>query len=186
MDMTSIPFRNLLCAATLAVLGLFGTSAQATLYDLGWDPAMFVGDVRVNIDPSCLVSDGLKSCLVSPVSGDFFDSIGREWGVGPGPATLDMVSIVGGKLFALDATFSSPIVFLISDSAGCGDGPGPTLTFTITPKQTTFSCGSLPVADNTAIYTSTAVAVPEPATLALLGLGLGIAGLAGSRRRKPR
>jgi hypothetical protein len=170
--MTSRPFRNLLCGATLAVLGMFGTSAQATLYDLGWDP-LFEGIVRIDLDPAC--TDLSTTCLVKAISGDFFDSEGREWGVTPDLGTLDPVIISGGALVALDATFG---VHLISDSSGC---EGESLHFGL-DKSVTFHCGGFP--DDTA-SSYTVSRVPEPATLALLGLGLTIAGFAGSRRRKP-
>ena len=173
--MTSRPFRNLLCAATLAVLGMFGTSAQATLYDLGWDPLAFEGIVRIDLDPAC--TDLSTTCLVKAISGDFFDTLGREWGVTPDlVGTLDPVIISGGSLVRLDATFG---VFLISDSRGCD---GQFLHFGL-DGSVLFHCGGV-LEDTATGYTVTRV--PEPTTLALLGLGLGIAGLAGSRRRKPR
>jgi hypothetical protein len=172
----------LITAMLFSVLGMFGTAARAVPISLAFDPPFtFAGILGIDVDPTCLLTDGIHSCLIDFLSVDFTDVAGNHWVTGtPLLGQTDSVEVVGGAFFGLQATLTAPFLGLTGDTNGC-DGtqqlmfelPGEGNDF---QRFVSFSCVGV-VGENIGTYK----VVPEPGTLALLGLGL--AGIARSRRR---
>jgi hypothetical protein len=170
-------------AMVFSVLGTFGTAARAIPISVAFDPPFtFAGILGINVDPTCLQTDGVHSCLIDYLSVDFTDVANNHWVTGtPLLGQTNLVDVVGGAFFGLQVTLTSPFLALTGDTNGC-DGtqqlrfelPGEGNDF---QRFVSFSCLGV-VGENIGTYK----VVPEPGTLALLGLGL--VGIARSRRRK--
>jgi hypothetical protein len=172
--------RNFVCAVLAAGLGMFGPTAQATQYGVVFDPPFIVPGLMVIDVPlgSPCRDGGFQACVFQVLSVDFFDTLGREWGI-PGPETPGGTAVVfdalGVTLFDIQVSISN-LILISEGSARCGE-VGPSLTIGI-EGDVAFTCGSLENTGNVLTITQ----IPEPATLALLGLGM--SGLALRRRRK--
>lgn len=196
--------RILRCAAAAAVLGTFGTLAQATFYGGDFDPPTitghFTGHFIVNdVNDQCLVgnSEGCRIDLISLLitnSGDFGSG---DFSTGQTNIASD-VSFVGGLHFmSVPIPLSPPFSDFQLASAGLGDlapalNCNPCVQFTPTIGNDFFQHHGF-IADlgffdvnnqftsgDNAIYV--AARIPEPGSLGLLVGGIGAAWLARRRR----
>ena len=106
-----------------AVLGTFGTAAKAVPISLAFDPPFtFAGILTLDVGPTCLIDDGVHSCLIDFLSVDFTDVAGNHWVTGTPFSDPEIsVEVVGGAFFGLQATLTAPFLALGSDTTGCRD-----------------------------------------------------------------
>lgn len=178
-------------ATLVAGLLLFGATARgAVVYDLGYDPDLFVGFGQLSIDESCLDrEDGVytsnsENCRIDLLSDHTHDTGGADWGSGLITNVAIDFQIIDGELVRFDSNDNIFLVLLESPGfAGariaateCGSGQ---LQFFIPNNLVTFDgCGGL---DRGTYFISRA---SEPESLALVLGGLTVAWVA--RRRRPR
>jgi hypothetical protein len=190
--MVKRPVRMFIGAVLVAVLGMFGTGAQARQYGVVFDPFTGTALLDYNCPEGCVI-DLLNADIVSTVFPGSWVS-GPQYDIATG-----IMSSEGGDLIAFDSIpllLSPPLTDLIfgsdarlifaSDSPPCTT---PSLKFTENPSEDASGfrgheaqlvCGDSLTVYDTATYGLTAV--PEPGTLALILGGAGVAWL--TRRRK--
>lgn len=179
--MTLKNLRNLLCTAAAALFGGYGTAAQATLYDLSYDPPFAApGSMLIDVPlGSPCRNGGVQPCNFTVFSVDLFDSGGNEWGISAPLTPLgSQVDFATGGVTLLHIQMPSINLILISGERFCGEG-GAHMSVALN-DTVTFNCGTQA---DTGTVTSIRL-VPEPATLALLSFGF--SGLALTRRRQQK